>query len=368
MTMTADSRTCLRRATAADCELVFRWRNDPAIVALSQSRQPVDPAAHRKWFTAALADPDRLMLIIEADGEPVGQLRFDRSGRENADITIYLVGDNPGHGHGSRAMTLGEMRAMQQWPQLRRLQAVVLASNARSLGYFAKMGFARTQIGDADSDGSMVRLQKVLPVMQERWSSAKQRIAQYYDDLVGHYGDDSRSCDYGRETSQHAKFRAISEIMPLAGKRLLDVGCGLAHFLDYLDAHGIAVDYHGIDISEAMLARARGRHPHLNLRQLDILDEDPGRYDVVTANGIFYLLGEDGEALMPRLVARMYELADHALAFNSLSAWASEQQPGEFYADPAWVLNFCRKITPWSVIRHDYLPHDFTVYLYREQR
>ena len=157
--------------------------------------------------------------------------------------------------------------------------------------------------------------------------------------------------------------------MPLAGKRVLDVGCGLANFYDVsLSEHGVAAEYHGIDISELMLARARARHPHLSLRRLDILDEDPGRYDIVSANGIFYLLGEDGEAMMPRLVARMYELAGEAVAFNSLSAWASTQQAGEFYADPAVVLNFCRKLTPWIVVRHDYLPHDFTVYLYREQR
>jgi len=366
--MNADPPTCLRKATDADCELIFRWRNDPAIVALSQSRRPVDLARHRAWFAAVLADPDRLMLIIEVNGEPVGQLRFDRVARDRADITIYLVGDGPGHGYGSRAMTLGETKAMQQWPELRQLRAAVLASNARSLGYFAKMGFDRTESCGAVSDTSMVHLQKILPVTREGWDETKQRIAHYYDGLVGRYGDDPRSCDYGRATSQRAKFRAISQIMPLAGKRLLDVGCGLANFVDYLNEHGIAVDYHGTDVSEAMLARARARHPHLNLRRLDILQEDPGRYDVVTANGIFYLLKENGETLMPRLVARMYELADQAVAFNSLSSWATEQQSGEFYADPATVLNFCRKLTPWIVVRHDYLPHDFTVYLYREQR
>src|SRR5271166_4060639 len=125
MIMNADPPTRLRKATDADCELIFRWRNDPAIVALSQSRRPVDLARHRAWFAAVLADPDRLMLIIEVNGEPVGQLRFDRVARDRADITIYLVGDGPGHGYGSRAMTLGETKAMQQWPELRQLRAAV---------------------------------------------------------------------------------------------------------------------------------------------------------------------------------------------------------------------------------------------------
>jgi len=368
VTMTAFDQTRLRQATKDDAQLIYRWRNDPSIIALSQSQRPVNLAAHHRWLTAALANPDYLVLVIEADGEPAGQLRFERLGREDADVTIYLIGDRLGRGHGSRAMALGEAEARRRWPELRRLWASVLTSNARSLAYFCKLGFERFNGNEATDEGAVVRLRKMLPGSQEEWEYSKQRIARYYDDLVHRYGDDPRSCDYGRATSQQTKFRVISELMPLSGKRLLDVGCGLATFFDYLKERGIDVDYHGVDLSEAMLARIKTRYPLLEVRRLDILQEDPGEYDVVTANGVFYLLGVNGEGVMQRLVRRMYELAKEAVAFNSLSAWAAEQQPGEFYADPVAVLNFCRKITSWVVVRHDYLPHDFTVYLYREQR
>jgi hypothetical protein len=43
------------------------------------------------------------------------------------------------------------------------------------------------------------------------------------------------------------------------------------------------------------------------------------------------------------------------------------QEPGEFYADPVEIVRFCRSLTPWVVLRHDYLAHDFTVYLYRDR-
>jgi hypothetical protein len=57
-----------------------------------------------------------------------------------------------------------------------------------------------------------------------------------------------------------------------------------------------------------------------------------------------------------------------ALAFNSLSNWANDQEANEFYADPVQVLNFCRELTPWVVLRHDYHPRDFTVYMYKTPR
>jgi hypothetical protein len=89
------------------------------------------------------------------------------------------------------------------------------------------------------------------------------------------------------------------------------------------------------------------------------------QYDVVTANGIFYLLGGDALRLMRELVTCMFALARRAVTFNSLSAWAGDQTAGEYYADPLETVAFCRTLTPWVALRHDYHPRDFTVYLYK---
>jgi len=64
----------------------------------------------------------------------------------------------------------------------------------------------------------------------------------------------------------------------------------------------------------------------------------------------------------------MFSLATSAVAFNTLSTWAQDQEAGEFYADPLKVVEFCRTLTPWVVMRHDYHPRDFTVYLYKTPR
>ncbi|HZT87591.1 MAG TPA: methyltransferase [Stellaceae bacterium] len=185
--------------------------------------------------------------------------------------------------------------------------------------------------------------------------------------------------------------------LPINSLRVLDVGCGFADFADYLEklsppprhpresggsAEASALDscfrgndallaargieYVGVDIAPAMIAAARRRRPDLDLHRLDILAEDPpGPFDIVVANGTFYLLGDEAEATMQRLVARMFALARGAVIFTSLSRWAPRQEPGEFYADPLRTLEFCRGLTPCVALRHDYLPHDFAVALYR---
>ena len=193
-----------------------------------------------------------------------------------------------------------------------------------------------------------------------------QGIAEYYDGLVSRYGHDPRACDYGRAESQAKKFRVLGEVLDLDGKTLLDVGCGFADFASYLQSRSRKVRYTGIDLSARMIAEARRLHPDLDLRVENILDAgDEERYDVVSANGVFYLLGESAPELMRRLIVKMWELAKVAVAINSLSTWAPDATAGEFYADPLETVSFCKTLTSWIALRHDYHPRDFTVYMYR---
>jgi SAM-dependent methyltransferase len=192
------------------------------------------------------------------------------------------------------------------------------------------------------------------------------RIANYYQDLVQKYGHDPRACDYGRPQSQEIKFRVLSEAMPVKGRSVLDVGCGFADFHRFLRDRFGEVRYSGIDVCPAMVEEARRLDPHCEVKLANILDASiRERFDLVTANGIFYLLGDEAWPTMREIVRRMYAVAEHAVAFNSLSSWAEDKEAGEFYADPAEVLQFCRTLTPWVLLRHDYHPRDFTIYMYK---
>lgn len=193
------------------------------------------------------------------------------------------------------------------------------------------------------------------------------RIATFFDDLVAREDDEMRALDYGGRASQQLRFDVLDGMLPFEGARVLDVGCGLAHLADDLEARGRSFEYLGIDLSPRMVDSARARRPDLDLRTGNILEADPGGpFDVVVANGIFYVLGERGPELMRALVARMWELAFRAVGFTSLSTWSPVRSDGEFHAEPLETLAFCRTLTSRVAFRHDYLAHDFAVALLRD--
>jgi len=191
-------------------------------------------------------------------------------------------------------------------------------------------------------------------------------VAAHFDRLVERYGNTHQALDYGSRKSQRIRFDVLASGLTLADRRVLDVGCGMADLKSYLDERGIACTYSGMDASSRMIAEARKRHADTEFSAGDFLAPEMGApCDVAVANGIFYLLGERAEELQREIIERKWSLADEAVAFSSLSSWAPERSEGEYHSDPSVVLRFCRKLTPWVRLRHDYLPHDFTIFMYK---
>ena len=79
-------------------------------------------------------------------------------------------------------------------------------------------------------------------------------------------------------------FAQIERAVAFVARRgaALDVGCGAGRCLAFLARHGFTTD--GLDVSPAMLARARDRHPAARLYHADIGGwELPRRYDLIVA-------------------------------------------------------------------------------------
>jgi trans-aconitate methyltransferase len=193
------------------------------------------------------------------------------------------------------------------------------------------------------------------------------RIAAYYDKLVDTYGDDPRAVDASSERSLRVRYETLAAVADLRGKTVLEVGCGLGGLGVFLTERFDGLTYRGIDISQRMVEEAKRLHPGLAVSRANVLDLGPAdAADVVLAQGIFYLLGENAEEKMQTMLERMFALAREAVAFTTMSSWAPAQDATEFFADPERLLRFCRGLSPRLVLRHDYHDADVALYLYKE--
>lgn len=132
----------LRPAAADDCDRIWEWRNDDRTRRHSRDPSPVALETHRKWFTSTLSSPDRILLIGECEGDPVGVLRYDRTG-DTATISVYLVPGREGRGEGARLIRTGSRWLASHWPTVTAIDAEILEINRASAGAFAAAGFSR---------------------------------------------------------------------------------------------------------------------------------------------------------------------------------------------------------------------------------
>jgi len=128
----------MRTAMADDSERLFAWRNDSAIRAVSRNSDFINWEDHSCWFASLLNDPNRVLLIGQRDGVPIGVVRFDIQNHQ-AEVSIYLV---PGiTGCGRDLLRSAEIWFAQNRRDINVLRADVLGGNERSHQLFLSSGY-----------------------------------------------------------------------------------------------------------------------------------------------------------------------------------------------------------------------------------
>jgi SAM-dependent methyltransferase len=205
--------------------------------------------------------------------------------------------------------------------------------------------------------------------MSAIWRSQQRQTAAYFDKLALSRHPDHTVGDWGNKIAQLTRFRVLAELATLTNLSVLDVGCGLTHFADYINSYFEGIRYTGIDISAKCVEVAQHLYPERDIQHIDLFNyKTDTTFDIVIANGLFYLLKNNSEQQMYSIVQHLFDLTHFALAFSSLSISDDiHTNNDEFRADPLLIFDYCRSLTPWVTLRHDYHPGDFIIYMYKEQ-
>jgi cyclopropane fatty-acyl-phospholipid synthase-like methyltransferase len=193
------------------------------------------------------------------------------------------------------------------------------------------------------------------------------RLVDFYEQSFAIYGNDPRSVHWMDEDTQLLRFRALSRIASLEGSRVLDIGCGLGDFYRFFLKNRIDVDYTGIDIVPEFIESARMSFPDARFILGDMSTIE-GEYDYIFASGVFSFVVENPKEHYFAEIKNLFNHAKKGMAFNMLDIKDHESDDTYFAYDKDEVLAYCRTLAPEVVLVDNYLPWDFTIYMYRKDQ
>ena len=189
----------------------------------------------------------------------------------------------------------------------------------------------------------------------------QERQRSIYKNLYAKHRLSHRSLHWSDPANQWERFRILSGIGELKGRKILDVGCGLGDFFSYLEGEKIHGQFIGFDIVEEFLAEARKTHPRHRFEERNILHRPlTEKFDYVFSSGI-YAFGN--RTFFQEMTKEAFRLARYGYAFN---LYHSRNDDRFFRISEGEAEAFCKTLSPRRiVVRKNYLDDDTTFYIYK---
>lgn len=198
--------------------------------------------------------------------------------------------------------------------------------------------------------------------------SDRDSIVRRYTERFETFGVDVRTLASGSDERHRLQHAVHASAGDANGKSVLDVGCGLAHYYEFLRGRGSDVRYTGYDIVPAFIESNRQRYPEAQFELRDATrDGIVHEADFVVMCEVFNNRYEHASnvEVVQRAMRDAFDHAREAVTIDLLSTYVDYQVPAAFYYSPEAMFAYAKSLTRFVALRHDYVPFHFTLFLFK---
>ena len=191
-----------------------------------------------------------------------------------------------------------------------------------------------------------------------------QNVNKRYEDRFKKFGDDPKTLGWDNSINQKVRFKTAYSNANFKNKKILDVGCGLGNYYDFLSKTlgKTHFTYTGIDINSSFINFCKLKHKNAEFFVKNILTDDLKKrtWNIVTMFGLLNLKieGIDKYEFARDMINSAYNVSDEILILDMLSSKLDKSYKGETfvnYFDPSKLMNIAFKLSHNVKLIHDYV-------------
>jgi SAM-dependent methyltransferase len=189
----------------------------------------------------------------------------------------------------------------------------------------------------------------------------KAAVDRYNQRLI-EYGPTEKALGWGDKGRSRLRFEVLLSQWAFEGASVIDAGCGFGDLFGHMCKTAYPSAYVGIDINPNLLQVASGRYPNAKFILGNVLQADLTA-DYVLSSGLFNHKLEDNQTFVAEVFERFNHMSFKGFAANFLSSKVEYEMDNTFHAEPAFVLDLAYRFSNNVVLRNDYMPYEFTVFI-----
>lgn len=194
-----------------------------------------------------------------------------------------------------------------------------------------------------------------------------------YKQKFKEFGVSPQALQWKSKGAAHQRFRQFWSEIDFDDKNVLDVGCGFGEMGNFLTKRYKNVTYKGVDIMSEFIENGKKIYPQLNLETADYFGQPkPELFDTIICSGALnsnFGTEEENKKFRKDAIKTMFDHTTNVVAFNMLGGHPApvndNPESNIWYSDSLEILEYCMSLTRRVILRHQYHPSDFTVFMYK---
>ncbi len=198
----------------------------------------------------------------------------------------------------------------------------------------------------------------------------KNKIVLRYSERFNEFGYSPKTLGWDKG-KQGLRFDVLTSGVDLKNKSVLDIGCGFGDLNKVLKIKFDKYKYTGIDVVDCLIQQGDGIFSSSNIKLIcgDFLNYNfEEKFDYAIASGIFNfkLSDMDNYSYIESVIVKALNICSIGIAFDFLSDKVDYQYEHTFHSSPEEILRIAYKYSRKVILRNDYMPFEFAIYIYKD--